>query len=66
MPAPRIRAHYDELNQIGQGFGREAQAIQAMLQMLRREMQALENGDWIGPGVRAFYAEMNGVVLPAN
>jgi uncharacterized protein YukE len=36
-----------------------------MLQALRREMQTLENGDWVGPGARAFYGEMNSAVLPA-
>jgi len=65
MSAPRVRAHYDELNQIAQRFGQEAQAIQAMLQALCCEMQPLENGDWVGPGARAFYSEMNGAVLPA-
>lgn len=65
MSAPRVRAHYDELNQIAQRFGQEAQATNALLQNLRREMQTLENGDWVGPGARAFYGEMNGAVLPA-
>ncbi len=44
MSAPGVRAYYDEPNQISRSFGQEAQAIQTMIQALRRKRPTLENG----------------------
>lgn len=65
MPGDRIRADYDELAKAASLWQRESDSAGQMLAALRREMGTLEKGDWIGPGARAFYAEMNTAVLPA-
>jgi WXG100 family type VII secretion target len=65
MPAQRFHADYEELVQIAQRFGREAEAAQRMVESLRSAMNTLEGGDWQGQGARAFYAEMNSAVLPS-
>jgi WXG100 family type VII secretion target len=61
-----IRADYEQLEQIATRFARQEQAIQQMLQKVRASMSKLENGGWIGRGSQAFFAEMNGKVLPAT
>lgn len=65
MAAQKFHADYDELAQIAQRFGREAEAEQRMVEAVRSAMQTLEAGDWQGQGARAFYAEMNSAVLPS-
>jgi WXG100 family type VII secretion target len=65
MPTPRVRADYDALSQITQSFQAQAEATRRTLQSLKRQIQVLEGGDWIGQGATAFYQEMNGAVLPA-
>ena len=65
MAAPKILANYDQLVQIAQRFGREAEATQRMLDSVRQAMSTLEAGDWVGQGASAFYAEMNSAVLPS-
>jgi WXG100 family type VII secretion target len=65
MPANRIRADYDELMKLAGKWNQEAQSCAAMLQSLRQAMDTLQGGDWIGPGASAFYAEMNGMIIPA-
>lgn len=65
MEAPRIRADYDALTQIAQRFAGEADAQRTTLQSLRQSYTPLEDGDWIGQGARAFFAEMRGSVFPS-
>ena len=65
MSMIKTRANYDQLAQIAQRFGREAEATQRMLNDVRSAMNVLEGGDWVGQGARAFYAEMNSAVLPS-
>ena len=66
MPTPdKFLANYDQLAQIAQRFGREAEATQRMLDTIRSAMNVLEGGVWVGQGARAFYAEMNSAVLPS-
>ena len=64
MSAPRVRADYDQLNQIAQNFSRESDKTRAAYQSLRKQMAVLQGGDWIGQGASKFYEEMNGSVLP--
>jgi WXG100 family type VII secretion target len=61
-----IRADYEQLEQIANRFASQQQAIQQMLQRVRGSMGKVENGGWIGRGSQAFFAEMNGKVLPAS
>ncbi|MBX7213477.1 MAG: WXG100 family type VII secretion target [Thermoflexales bacterium] len=65
MPGETIRADYEELAQIASLWKRESDAVGQTVSALRREMAVLEGGDWVGQGARAFYAEMNGSVLPS-
>jgi WXG100 family type VII secretion target len=62
----RIEADYDQLEQLSARFMNQSQAIEQMLQNVRSSMGNLENGGWIGRGSNAFFAEMNGEVLPAS
>ncbi|MEZ4864328.1 MAG: WXG100 family type VII secretion target [Caldilineaceae bacterium] len=64
--ADEIRADYEQLEQIANKFARQAQEIQQMLQRVRGSMDKLENGGWIGRGSQAFFAEMNGKIMPAS
>lgn len=65
MASNRIRADYDELMKLAAKWAQEAQACSAMLQTIRQAMETLQGGDWVGQGANAFYAEMNGQVIPA-
>lgn len=65
MPASTVRADYDQLTQIARRFGTEADSIGRMNQGLKREVDVLRGGDWIGTGAKAFYAEMDGQVMPS-
>ncbi|MCB0077377.1 MAG: WXG100 family type VII secretion target [Anaerolineales bacterium] len=59
-----IRANYDELENIAKRFDDSSQVIEEMLNMIKGSMQNLE-GEWIGRGSEAFFAEMKDEVLPA-
>jgi WXG100 family type VII secretion target len=65
MSSPRVRADYDSLAAIARLFGQEAANARQTLRHLRRQMDVLQNGDWIGRGATAFYHEMNGAILPS-
>lgn len=65
MSAPRIRGDYQALAQVAQNFGEHANQINAALQRLKQQKETLANGDWMGQGATAFYAEMDADVLPA-
>ncbi len=65
MASPRIRWNYEQLNQIARMFDGEAERSRGTLDDLKRCMEVLQSGDWAGEGAQAFYAEMNGTVLPA-
>jgi WXG100 family type VII secretion target len=64
--AEEIRADYEQLETIAGQFAKQAQAIQQMLQKVQKSMDELENDGWIGRGSDAFFAEMQGEVLPAS
>jgi WXG100 family type VII secretion target len=65
MSSPRIRADYDSLAASARAFGQEAASARQTLNNLRRHMEVLQSGDWIGRGATAFYQEMNGALLPS-
>jgi WXG100 family type VII secretion target len=64
MPAAKVRADYEQLAEIARRFGGQADSTQVMLQSLKRQMQVLEGGDWVGRSADKFYAEMNSSLLP--
>ena len=65
MTAPKIRADNEALTDIGGRFSRAADENQIALRALERRKTELQNGEWIGIGAQAFYAEMDAAVLPA-
>ena len=63
--ADEIRANYEQLEQVAARFDRQSQAVSQMLQKMKGSMNNLKSG-WQGRGSDSFFAEMNGVVLPAS
>ena len=59
MPGPKVRADYDALEIVAQGFSKQAEATAQTLQAIKGQMDTLQAGDWVGQGATAFYAEMN-------
>src|SRR5574342_1200216 len=64
MPAPKIRADYEQLTQIAIAFARHAALTRQTLQHLRQQQDTLRGGDWQGEGAQAFQAEMDTQVAP--
>jgi WXG100 family type VII secretion target len=60
-----VKADYEQLEQVAQRFMNQAQSVQETLQRVRGSMETLQGG-WIGRGSDAFFAEMQGEVLPAT
>lgn len=65
MPTDRIRADYDELAAIAHEMQQEGYGVDSLIVRLRRCVDALEYGGWIGRGASAFYSEMHNDVFPA-
>jgi WXG100 family type VII secretion target len=65
MANDKSRAHYQELETIAQAFEQESEATNQSLNALRERTRVLEQGSWVGVAATAFYAEMNGTVLPS-
>ena len=64
MPPAVVRADYAELARMAACFAQQAEQSRRMLQRVRSEQATLQGGDWLGKGAQAFYAEMNGQVVP--
>ncbi|MBX7214435.1 MAG: WXG100 family type VII secretion target [Thermoflexales bacterium] len=60
-----VRSNHDELKTIASKFSSEAEAVNQMNQNLNSNIETLKGGDWIGQGAKAFYAEMDGQVMPS-
>ena len=60
-----IRVDHDQMAQVAGKFEQNAQKTSQMLQELQRPYQGLKEGGWIGQGATAFYAEMDGKVIPS-
>jgi WXG100 family type VII secretion target len=65
MPGETIRIDFDQMNAIQVQWGNEADAVHAVIEDVQRRMGQLQSGDWYGSAASKFYAEMDGVVLPA-
>jgi uncharacterized protein YukE len=63
--AAKIRADHYQLRAIADVFSREADCVGSAIALVNRQTEVLRGGDWIGPGARVFFAEMDGAVLPA-
>jgi len=60
-----IRADYDQMPQVSKKFEREAANVKRSIDSLKRTIEVLKGGDWVGEGANAFYREMESEVLPA-
>jgi WXG100 family type VII secretion target len=60
-----IQANYDELENVAARFGQWAENNSDITSRVQQCAEKLINGDWIGQGVEAFAAELNGEVFPA-
>jgi WXG100 family type VII secretion target len=65
MPAQRIKGDFDSLPQISKTFTAQERELQRAFQNIKRQVGVLQGGDWSGKGAKAFYAEMDGLVLPS-
>ena len=61
----QIVADYERLNQVALRFTAQAQTIQEILQEVQSDLTNLQ-GEWVGRGSNAFFAEMESEVLPAT
>lgn len=55
---------YDAVQKLSAQFESLAEQVKATTQMLSTHKDGLQNGQWIGMGANAFYAEMDEAVLP--
>ncbi len=65
MPAPRVRGDFDQLGKLASAFRAQAENSQRTLLQVKRQIDTLQGGEWIGQGSQAFYKEMEQEVLPA-
>lgn len=63
--AEEIRADYQQMEQVAKKFAQQSHSIQQMLTKVKSSMSKLQTG-WQGKGSSAFFAEMNGKVIPAS
>jgi len=65
MPARIVRGDFDGLANVARTFAGQAQAAQGSHRKLKGQIETLRSGGWVGKGAKAFYREMDGLVLPA-
>lgn len=64
MSSNIIQADFDQLNQVMQRFGVQAEATGQLIALIQNQMVPLQNGGWQGRGADAFFAEMAEDFLP--
>jgi WXG100 family type VII secretion target len=60
-----IRADYEQLGDTAVVFRHHAHETRDLLHRIRRALEELRGGGWVGQGAAAFYAEMDEEILPA-
>ncbi len=65
MVSSLIRMDYDEGKTCETCFSQQADATRQLLNSLKRQLDQLSAGGWLGRGAQQFYAEMQDIVLPA-
>lgn len=66
MGGETIQAKYEEISSIAARFRRQAELNIQMQRLIQRAVTNLQNNGWEGKGATAFFAEMQGVVLPTQ
>lgn len=64
MSGEVVQAHYEQLEGIARRFGNRAQTNAELQRRVLHAVQSLRNGGWQGRGSAAFFAEMDGKVMP--
>ena len=65
MPAPIIQAQYEILDDIAGRFQRQSELTTQQAERLRRVVEGLQDGGWVGRGAKSFFDEMEKDVMPA-
>ncbi|MCW1971159.1 MAG: WXG100 family type VII secretion target [Anaerolineae bacterium] len=65
MAAAKVKANYEQLQDIAKTFGENADSLSIMKDMISNQVDTLQGGDWEGVGARNFYGEMGGMMMPA-
>ncbi|MDJ0754926.1 MAG: WXG100 family type VII secretion target [Ardenticatenaceae bacterium] len=60
-----VQADYDKLQEIADLFSKHGEENQAMQARIVKIFEALRDGGWEGRGAEAYFAEMDGVMMPA-
>lgn len=60
-----MHVEYEQLAQIGQSFGQEADHITAMQSQIKAAFNPLSSGDFQGDAAQAFFGEMQSIMFPA-
>jgi WXG100 family type VII secretion target len=66
MSAEIVQANYETLEQVGQRFGHQADSIEQMIGQVAANVDALQNGGWIGEAATQFQVEMTEDIFPAT
>lgn len=65
MAAAKIKADYEQLQDIAKVFGENADMISQTKDSISNQVDTLQGGDWEGVGAKNFYSEMGGMMMPA-
>ena len=65
MGADVVRAEYAQLEQMARTFSRQSDRVERLLRTVDHNVGQLRGGAWVGRGMAAFLAEMDGEVGPA-
>lgn len=61
----KIECNYEEMTNIMRLFNSEAESMNQLFTQTRQKVEGLHGVGWIGRGSEAFFAEMQGVILPS-
>lgn len=65
MAAAKIKANYEQLQDIAKIFGENEEMLGQMADDIGQQVETLRSGDWEGVGAKNFYDEMDNMIKPA-
>lgn len=65
MTTPVIQAQYERLEDVNRRFVAQSEAVEQVYIQVQQCSDALRDGNWVGQGATAFFAEMQDEILPA-
>jgi WXG100 family type VII secretion target len=60
-----IQIDYGQMAEVAKRFAQQAEASSQVAQHILQQLHTLENGGWVGEGAKAFFSELNDMMLPA-